>query len=129
MTVPRFQCLSCNALWRCRTHLSTPAGPLASRRSGRRPSIRPSTRSDPHTRRKALADAASGQSADMLLQALQGFGSHAPLDLPSRSDPEPEAEELAFCGARHRALGFVDVELQPSIEATHRLHDTLARSL
>src|SRR5512134_3900532 len=51
--------------------------------------------------RKTLADAASGQSADALLQALQGFGSHAPLDLPSRSDPEREAEELAFCGARH----------------------------
>ena len=77
--------------------------------------------------RYAPADNASGQSADVLLQALLGFSGHAPLDLPSWGNPEREAEELTLRGARHRTLGLVDAELQPRIETTHRLHHAFAR--
>src|SRR5262245_35751242 len=51
------------------------------------------------------------------------------LDFPSWSDPKRKAEELSFRGARNRALGLIDAKLQPRIEATHRLHHTLARPL
>ena len=53
--------------------------------------------------REASPGAAPGQRADVLLHALQGLWSHAPLDLPSRRHPEREAEELAFV-ARATAL-------------------------
>src|SRR5262245_47303538 len=58
-----------------------------------------------------------------------GFGCDAQLDFPSWSDPKRKTEELSFRGASNRALGLVDAELQPRIEATHRLHHTFARPL
>ena len=48
----------------------------------------------------------------LLLETQQGLGGDAPLWFFCVGDAE--AEELAFRWPRHRALGFVDLELEPS---------------
>src|SRR5262249_11543778 len=68
----------------------------------------------------------TGQRPDARLELLQGLRA----DLPGRLGlvRDRESQELSLPASRHRALGFVDLELESGRqEATGALHDSLSR--